>query len=172
MKKLISLFAAIVLVSGLTSTAKAQTQGVTTTATGSATIVTTLAIAKSADMNFGSIAVNATAGTVVLLPAGTRSATGGVTLQGTGTGVAAAAFNVTGLNNATYTITLPSTYTISDGSSHSMTVNNFTSTPSTTGALSTSGAQTIKVGATLNVGASQVAGTYTAAGFPVTVNYN
>jgi len=173
MKKLIALFAAIVLVSSLTSTVKAQTQGVTTTATGSATIVTTLAIAKSADMNFGSIAVNATAGTVVLLPAGTRSATGGVTLQGTGTGVAAAAFNVTGLIGATYTITLPSTYTITrQTGTETMTVNGFNSTPSTTGTLSSSGAQTVAVGATLNIVGGQVPGTYTAAGFPVTVNYN
>jgi hypothetical protein len=172
MKKLIALFAAIVLVSSLTSTVKAQ--GVSANATGSATIVTTLAIAKSADMNFGSIAVNATAGTVVLVPAGTRTATGGVTLQGTGTGVAAAAFNVTGLINATYTITLPTTaYTITRQSgTETMSITGFNSTPTSTGTLSSGGTQTVSVGATLNVTGGQIPGLYTATGFPVTVNYN
>jgi hypothetical protein len=53
-----------------------------------------------------------------------------------------------------------------------MIVNGFNSTPSTTGTLSGTGAQTVAVGATLNVVGGQAPGTYTAAGFPVTVNYN
>jgi hypothetical protein len=53
-----------------------------------------------------------------------------------------------------------------------MTVENFVSTPSNTGALN-NGTQVIKVGATLNVAAAQPAGTYTnASGLFVTVNYN
>jgi len=168
MKKLIALFAAIVLVSGFT-TVSAQ---VTATATGSATVITPIAITKTTDMNFGNVAVSATAGTVVLTPASSRSITGGVTLPAVTGTVTAAAFAVTGLGSSTYSISLPSTYTINDGASHTMTVNNFTSTPSGTGAL-TSGAQTVQVGATLNVAGAQVAGTYTnASGFNVTVNYN
>jgi hypothetical protein len=54
-----------------------------------------------------------------------------------------------------------------------MTVDNFTSTPTTSGTLSAAGAQTIDVGATLNVGANQAAGTYVSGTpFSVTVNYN
>jgi hypothetical protein len=167
MKKLIALFAAIVLVSGFT-TVSAQ---VTATATGSATIITPIAISKTTDMNFGNVAVSATAGTVILTPASTRSITGGVTLPAVNGTVAAAAFAVTGLGASTYSITLPSTYTITSGANN-MTVNAFTSTPSGTGAL-TAGAQTVQVGATLNVAASQAAGTYVnATGFNVTVNYN
>ena len=167
MKKLIALFAAIVLVSGFT-TVSAQ---VTAIATGSATIITPIAISKTTDMNFGNVAVSATAGTVVLTPASTRSLTGGVTLPAVTGTVTAAAFAVTGLGSSTYSITLPTTYTITSGGNN-MIVNAFTSTPSGTGAL-TSGAQTVQVGATLNVGATQAAGTYTnGTGFNVTVNYN
>ena len=172
MKKLIALFAAIVLVSGLTSTVNAQTQGVKATATGSATIITPIAISKTTDMNFGNVAVNATAGTVVLTPASGRSITGGATLPAVTGTVTAAVFHVTGLGTSTYAITLPTTYTINDGASHTMLVNTFTSTPSGTGTLS-SGAQDIQVGATLNVAALQPAGAYAnATGFDVTVNYN
>ena len=168
MKKLIALFAAIVLVSGFT-TVSAQ---VTATATGSATVITPIDISKTNDMNFGNIAVSAAAGSVVLTPAGTRSIIGGVTLPAVVGSVAAAAFAVTGLGASTYSISLPSTYSIDDRANHTMTVDTFTSTPSGTGTL-TSGAQTIQVGATLNVVGAQVAGTYTSGtGFPVTVNYN
>jgi len=168
MKNLITLIVAVVLVA-VTATVSAQVTG---TATGSATIITPIAIANAGNMNFGSIAVSATSGTVVLSNAGVRAATGGVTLPATTGTVSTANFTVTGLGSSTYSIQLPTTYTISDGSSHNMTVNAFTSNPSGTGAL-TAGTQTINVGATLNVAASQVAGTYTnATGFPVIVNYN
>ena len=167
MKKLIALFAAIVLVSGFTIVS-AQ---VTATATGSATIITPIAISKTTDMNFGSVAISATAGTVVLTPASTRSITGGVTLPAVTGTVAAAVFAVSGLGSSTYSILLPTTYTITSGGNN-MTVTNFTSTPSSTGTLS-GGAQNVQVGATLNVAASQAAGTYTnGTGFNVTVNYN
>ena len=46
----------------------------TATAAASATIITPITIVKNVDMNFGNVAVSASlAGTVVLLPAGTRS---------------------------------------------------------------------------------------------------
>ena len=168
MKNLIAVFAAIVLVAGLTATANAQVTG---TATGSATVITPIAIANAGNMNFGNIAVSASAGTVVLSPASVRSITGGVTLPAVTGTVTAAAFTVTGLGSSTYSIQLPASYTITSGG-NSMTVNAFTSTPSGTGTLS-GGTQTIQVGATLNVAASQAAGSYTnATGFPVIVNYN
>ena len=127
-------------------------------------------------MNFGNIAVSATAaGTVVLGTNSTRTTGGGggVTLPATTGTVAAASFTVSGQAGYTYAITLPSSCTITDGSSNNMTVNGFTSTPATTGTLSSGGTDVLNVGATLNVSAAQVAGTYTnATGVPVTVNYN
>lgn len=161
----------LLIMAGFTAGAYAQA---TATATASATVVTPIGITKSVDMNFGNVATNGTAGTVVLAPAGSRTQTGGVTLPATGGTVAAASFAVTGEGAYTYAITLPSTnYTVTKAAgTETMTINTFTSTPTGTGTLA-SGAQTLTVGATLNVGASQVSGAYTnATGFDVTVNYN
>ena len=173
MKNIIKAIAATIVIAGFANTSFAQA---TATASASATIITPISIVKTTDMNFGNVAVSATlAGTVVLSPAGSRTTggAGGVTLPATTGTVAAAAFTVSGQASYTYAITLPSSCSISDGASHSMTVNSFTSTPSSTGTLSTSGTQSLTVGATLNVAAAQAANTYTnATGVPVTVNYN
>lgn len=143
------------------------------TATSSATIVTPISIAKTTDMNFGNVAVNATtAGTVVMTPASVRSATGGVTLPATAGTVAAASFTVTGQGAYTYDITLPSSALTLSSGANSMTVTAFSSNPATTGAL-IAGTQTLNVGATLNVAAAQASGLYVSATpFTVTVNYN
>ncbi len=163
--------AAVVIVSANSSFAQA-----TATASASANIITPISIVKTVDMNFGNVAVSATiAGTAVLAPAGTRTTggAGGVTLPATTGTVTAATFTVSGQASYTYAITLPSSCSIADGSSHTMTVNAFTSSPSATGTLSTGGTQTLTVGATLNVAAAQASGTYTnSTGVPVTVNYN
>lgn len=140
------------------------------TATATATIVAPITIARTADMSFGNIIADADGGTVVLVPAGTRTLNGltSPSIQGT---IANASFTVTGLDGATYSISLPATHTINSGG-NSMIVDTFSSDPSGTGLL-TGGTQILNVGATLNVGLNQAAGTYTnAAGFTVTVNYN
>src|SRR3954462_564540 len=107
----------------------------TATASASATIITPISITKTVDMNFGNVAVSATiAGTTVLAPAGTRTTggAGGVTLPATTGTVAAASFTVSGQGSYTYAITLPTSATITDAGSHTMTVNAFTSSPSAT----------------------------------------
>ena len=161
----------VVLLAGLSSGVFAQASA---TATATATIVTPISITEVVNMNFGNVAVQtATGGTVVLTPAGVRSATAGVTLPSTTGTVTAASFTVSGQGNYTYAITLPSTdLTITSGS-NTMAVNTFTSSPSPTGTLSAGGTQTLTVGATLNVAAAQPAGVYVSATpFTVTVNYN
>ena len=169
--KAIKFFAVAILFSGVSVISSAQ---VTATATASSTIVTPIGITKTVDMNFGNVAVNSTTpGTVVLTPEGTRTKTGGVTLPATAGTVAAAEFNVTGANNYTFSITLPSTSHEIKSGSNTMSVTGFTSTPTPTGTLSATGSATVKVGATLNVSAGQAAGTYTSVTpFDVTVNYN
>jgi len=124
-------------------------------------------------MNFGNVAVNNTAGTVLLTPASLRTPSGGVSLPVVAGTVSAAKFTVTGLTGSTFAIVLPiAAITLSDGASHTMTVGSFTSTPTPTGTL-TGGTQDVLVGATLTVAGSQVAGLYTnAAGLAVTVAYN
>ena len=169
--KAIKFFAIAILFSGVSVISSAQ---VTATATASSTIVTPIGIAQTVDMDFGNVAINSTtAGTVVLAPAGTRTFTGGVTLPATAGTVAAAEFNVTGANNYTFRITLPSTSHEIKSGSNTMSVTGFTSTPTPTGTLSATGSATVKVGATLKVSAGQAAGTYTSVTpFEVTVNYN
>ena len=146
---------------------------VNATATASATIVTPIAIANATDMDFGNVAVSASLGTVVIAPAGARSVTGGVTLPAVTGTVTAASFDVTGQANFTYSISLPAAATTIASGANTMTVDNWTSSPTPTGTLDGTGAQTLSVGATLNVAAGQAAGAYTsAAPFTVTVNYN
>ncbi len=146
---------------------------VSATATATGTIIAPIAIAKNVDMNFGNIVAGAAIGTVVLVPAGTRSATGGAFLPSTLPGtVTAASFTVTGSTTYTYAITLPAAATTVTSGANTMTVDTWTSTPTVTGIL-TGGTQTLTVGGTLHVGASQAAGTYlSATPFTVTVAYN
>ncbi len=170
MKTQIRFFALTVILIGLSTSLFAQ---VSATSSSSATIVTPITIAKTADINFGNVAINTIAGTVVLTTAGSRTSTGGVTLPAVAGTVTAASFNVTGAANYTYSITLPGSATTLTSGANSMTASTFTSNPATTGTLNGSGTQTVKVGATLNVSASQAAGSYTSSTpFTVTVNYN
>ena len=140
------------------------------TASATATIVIPITITKTTDMDFGNVAVQASAaGTVVMTLAGVRSATAGVTLPGTAGTVSAASFTVNGQTGYTYAIMLPTLVTTTNAS-NSMAVNTFTCTPTAT---LTAGTQTLDVGATLNVAAAQAPGVYTSATpFAVTVNYN
>lgn len=164
---LLSVVMVFALVVALGGSAYSQNSA-TATANATATIVTPIAMTKTADMAFAEVAAGSTAGTIVLATDGSRTATGGTKVGG-GTGVAAS-FTVTGQSGYTYNITLPgSASTLSDGASHTMTVNTWTSNPTPSGTL-TGGTSTLKVGGTLNVGASQVAGTYTGT-FSVTVAY-
>ena len=170
MKKITKLFAIATVVLGFTTTSFAQ---VTATATATGTIITPIAIANAGDMNFGNVAVSANPGTVVLVPAGTRTATLGVTLPAVPGTVTAAHFDVTGTPAYAYSITLPVTSTTVTSGSNTMSVNAFTSSPSVNGVLDGSGKQTINVGATLNVAGNQAAGIYVSGTpFAVTVNYN
>lgn len=164
MKKILA-FSVVLL--AFTAGAFAQSSA---TATATAVIVSPITITQTANMSFGNIIADTDGGTVVLVPAGTRTLNGLTSPSIAGT-VTAAAFTVTGFDGATYSISLPASHTISDGGNN-MVVDTFTSNPSGTGTL-TGGTQTLNVGATLNVGSAQPAGTYTnATGFTVTVNYN
>ena len=157
---------------GLTLAATAcagEVLAATATSNVSASIVPAITITKNTDMDFADVIATGSSGTVVLSTAGARSVTGGATL-GNGTGAAAAAFTVTGDPASTYSISLPTSTTITS-SPNTMTVNTFTSSPSGTGTLSGGGTQALTVGATLQVGASQAQGSYTGT-FDVTVAYN
>lgn len=164
---------AVALTAGMAS---AQQSTASASADASAEVVAAIGITRDAsgNMNFGKLVAGATAGTVILTPAGARSATGGTTL-GNSTGVSAAKFTVTGNAGSTFAITLPSTsFNVVNGTA-TMSVGTFTSSPATTGTIGTGGSVPLTVGATLSVGASQVSGTYssgTGGALTVTVAYN
>ncbi len=154
------------------------------TANASATILSPLSIAVTgAGMNFGNIVPSAQLGTVVLAPAGSRTATGGAsTMAQAGGSVSAANFAVSGQNNASYSVALPSLAAslLPQGSATGapMLVTSFTSDLTATGistiwsgALGGAGAGTFNVGATLTVGVNQGAGVYSGT-FPVIIFYN
>ncbi len=130
------------------------------------TLLAPISISSTGDMDFGTMLTTGTAGTVTVTPAGARSS---VNVDLFGGLPAAAAFNATGASGQTYSITLPSSATLSSGG-NTMTVDTFTDDAGATPTLS-GGSDTFNVGATLHVGATQVSGTYSGT-FSVTVNYN
>ncbi len=161
------------LASGLAAAAMAVAwiplHAATAVATVDASIISTLSIATRTGLGFGDISAGVVSGSVVMTPAGTRTSTGGASVN-TATAASAASFDLTGTPNASFTITLPASVVLSDGT-NSMLVDNFTSSPTPTGVLDGSGQQTLYVGATLNVEANQPFGDYSGQ-MAVTVEYN
>ncbi len=141
---------------------------VSAAATASAKIYQPIAIKKTADLNFGAMIATPNAGKVVLDAAGVRTASGGAVLA-SAAGVSAAAFQVDGEPNTSYSLALPASISITS-SGNSMTVDSFVADANTT-LLDSKGTQAFNVGATLGVGANQAAGLYTGS-FSVTVAYN
>ncbi|MDH5710368.1 MAG: DUF4402 domain-containing protein [Gammaproteobacteria bacterium] len=160
---------AIFLVTAMAS-AWTQTQAATATATVDANIIMAISMTTRNGLSFGDISAGSTSGTVILTPSGARTATGGTTVN-TSTSGNPSTFDVQGEPNASFSITLPVSVILSNSSSQTMTVDNFTSSPSPSGVLDSSGKQTLFVGATLNVSANQPFGSYSGQ-MSVTVDYN
>lgn len=166
MKKLV--FTSLLFIMGALFTQNAKAQ--TATASATATIISPIAITKTTDLAFGNIVAGSSIGTVIVSTTNARTKTGGVTLPTATPGTFnAAAFNVTGLANATYTI---ATNVVTPPTSGSNTMAlTLASDPTGTGTIGSSGSQIINVGGTLSVAANQPAGSYTGS-FTVTVAYN
>lgn len=124
-------------------------------------------ISESRSIEFGTVAGSADGpGTIVLSPSGALSTTGyGVVIKGHGR---AGKYKIEGPSRAYVLITLPSSATLSSGSSHA-TLNNFTASPSGVARLDKHGRLTVEVGATLNLPAGQLGGEYTGT-FPIFVD--
>jgi hypothetical protein len=168
MKLKIAAFAAL-LVAGAAAPAFA-TQG-SQSVNASAAVITPITTSATA-MNLGSLVMDAsnTAGTLVLSPLGARSVTGGVNLVGGATGTAGSV-SVTAQSGNTYSVTLPTSVSLTSGA-NSMTLDTFTSSiAQLSGVTGNGSAQTYPIGATLHAGASQAAGTYTGS-FTVTAAYD
>lgn len=163
-----------ILMLALTASAFAQS---TAYASTTAVLVTPIAISKTTDMHFGTVASSGTAGTVVLDYTDGRTATGGASLPAGSILQKTAVFAVTGEANSSFAITIPAAaITLTGSVSGTMTVDNFVCDGGAATTLS-SGTKTLKVKAILNVPANTVAGTYSNAlanssALFVTVNYN
>ena len=141
-----------------------------TTATVEANIVSSINIVARNGIVFGDISASSISGTVSIDTSGSRTATGGVTIN-TSTSGLPANFEVSGDPNGLYNITLPLSIVITSGAGDSMTVDNFSSTPDTNGQLDVGGTQDMSVAARLNVGSFQPFGTYSGV-MSTTVEYN
>jgi hypothetical protein len=120
---------------------------------------------------FGRFAA-ATAGTITVTPAGTRTSSGGVTLLSSTVGAAMFTNTDNGakVSNAAVIISLPAdgSVVMSSGANQ-MSLRTFTSNPSGTGFMS-GGSMQISVGATLVVNANQPRGAYSGS-IPLTIQY-
>lgn len=174
MRKLLFRISLLAVMAFATQKMNAQ---VSATAETTAKIVAGLQITKEADLNFGSMfSPKSGGGTVTVDVNNQRTATGVQLATVSGEAITAAQFKVTGSPNATFTITFPYSFSVTntDGSGSSMLVDAFTynniTSPST---LDGSGNLTIKVGARLNVYNYQAVGIYkNTSDLKITVAYN
>ncbi len=174
MKTLKNIFA-IAILSVVTFAASAQTYE-TANLSASATVLTALSITNNTALSFGNISAT-TDGAVVIDPKGTAHAYVGETKT-------VGKFTIAAANSTSIEINWPTTLTLSDGASHTMTltfdVNGYaTDVPASSTDLTTpadvttsgSGAYFLFVGGSLGQLASQTAGTYTGTA-AFTVEYN
>lgn len=143
-----------------------------------AIVLRPLSFFKVNDLDFGDIIASGTAGTVRLLPDGSRSRTGGVTLAGNGG--EPARFAGLGSYNREVNISLGANQIFITGPGTQMRVRNFEIGSTPTAILSTTptrfriattlGNYNFPVGATLDVNANQAPGDYSGT-FTITLNY-
>lgn len=148
------------------------------TTTSTATVIQPIAVLKSADLDFGRFAAGE-GGTVTVSPDGLRSNSGTI-LSSIGSNPTAAQFDVTGDNDATYSIAwsgatvLTHTDTIETMALtliSDLTPSAVTTGEVTSGTLNASGTQSIYLGGQLAVGATQEPGDYSG-DVDVAVEYN
>jgi len=170
MKNINKLIAIAIVILGFSATTFAQSDA---TASAFATLITPISITKTTDMNFGTVAASATAGTVALDYTGAATPSGGTTLVAGGAARKAAEFQVTGQNSSSFSISCPTSIVLTSLESNTLTVNAISPDSGATSTLSNTGSKTIKVQGTLLVPAGAAAGVYkNETDLKVTVNYN
>lgn len=142
----------------------------TTTTTVEANIVSTINLVAQSGIVFGDIAASAIPGTVTIDTDGSRTTTGGVTVN-TSTFGTPAKYEVSGDPNAYFIITLPTTVVITSGSGDDMTIENFTSVPEGNGQIDAGGKQDLNIGGTMKVKSFQPFGSYKGT-MATTIEYN
>lgn len=140
-----------------------------------AEVIPALTAFENSQLHFGKFSPEVGGGQIVLTPEGIRTAQGSVILSGGNS--EPGKFIITGEENASYTIQLPTTSAQlqHQGSNKTMMVNNWESNPPAgtgTGVL-TGGTQTVSIGATLIIGSMEdnPVGLYTGT-YSLTFAYN
>lgn len=121
-------------------------------------VTRSLSIANMSSLDFGSISVSSTAGTVVISADGMRFSTGGVTISPSGV-YTPASFYIEGKPNTNFSINLPNFVQLRDEYGNTITVNNFKSSVES-GILNSSGILEFKVGGQINLDPNQNTGEY------------
>jgi hypothetical protein len=135
------------------------------TGNASAQIQQAISITEDTAMDFGTIAVDTSGGTVTIDSAGSVSGPAGYTFSGS---PAAGTFTASG--DASTAVTISFTAGSLTGPGTAMTLNNFTHDAGGSPATDGTGDLTFNVGADLAVNASQASGAYSGT-YTVTVNY-
>jgi Mat/Ecp fimbriae major subunit len=141
-------------------------QAATASASATAKILTQVTVTKTADLDFGTIAIGTSGGTVTVGNTDNRTCGAGLVCSAS---VVSAKFTVAGTASQNVGITADPSVTLNragGGASMSATL----ATSASTATLSTGGAASFAVGGVLTVGGTQQAGDYTGT-FNVTVNY-
>jgi hypothetical protein len=140
-----------------------------------AEVISVFSASETSQMNFGRFSPGPEGGLIVLTPEGTISVLGSV-FSGTGMHNAAS-FNITGDNNATFSISIPMAPVIlaHTSSARTMLVTDWVSQPSSgiNAGMLRNGTQVAYVGATLNVGTlnDNPVGIYTGT-YAITFDFN
>jgi len=151
------------------------------TTDAAANVIFPLTLTQNTSLHFGTFSVNSSDGTVVVATSTGRSATGGVSLSTCLPASHVATYTVTGQADATYAVTLPTSFIIHIGGNpltisdiKAYLANSGYDQDSSTGISGTltSGTDQITIGATLNVpGETNPAGYYTGT-FDIDIAYN
>lgn len=145
-------------------------QAATTTAIVEVNVVSTINLVAENGIVFGDISSSSSPGTVTIGTDGSRTTSGGATVN-TNTSGTPALYEVSGDPNAYFSITLPDSIVLTSAAGDKMTVSNFNSVPATNGKLDAGGRQNLNVGATLGVGSFQPFGAYSGI-MTTTIEYN
>lgn len=157
--------------------APAMAQSASANGAGSITVIRPLTIAKNADLKFGTVVRPASgSGSVAVTAAGARSVTGGIVGLSSGDTPQAAQFTVDGEGGQSISVTVPSTFSIANGTDTLTvtTVNNLSGSAASqtlSNALGSAGSLSFRVGGSVPVASTTPTGAYTGT-FTVSAAYN
>lgn len=135
-----------------------QASAVSAIATINVTIARFLSITNTSSLEFGTVSVSSTAGSVVVDINGMRFTSGGVTISPSGV-FSPAKFVIQGKPDANFSVSLPNKVELRDSNGNTIEVDNFQANHAT-GNLDANGTLELKIGGKINLDANQKSGDY------------